>query len=98
MVDLTSAVPTRPQPPRPGRGGFYADTDERAMIEAMENAVAFPPEYEYLKVGCRVRHPKFGPGKVVKLSRPWPETRAEIVFDSCGRKKIVLRFTTLELV
>jgi len=96
--DLASPAPPTPRPRRSGRGGFYAETDERALIEAMENAVEFPPEYEYLQVGCRIRHPKFGTGKVVKLSRPWPETRAEILFDDYGTKKIVLQYTTLELV
>ncbi len=97
VEDLTSPAPPSPRSHRSGGGGFYTDTDDRALIEAMENVVEFPPEYEYLQVGCRVRHPKFGAGKVVKLSRPWPETRVEILFDNYGNKKIVLQYTTLEL-
>lgn len=90
----------RPHPhrsERTGRGGFYADSQERAIIEAMQDESPLPPEYEYLKIGSRVRHPTFGAGRIVKLSRPWPETRAEIAFDSCGTKKIVLSRTQIEM-
>jgi len=56
-----------------------------------------PPGYEHLRPGCIVRHPKFGLGKVIELSQPWPDTRAKIEFSQCGTKKIVLAMTHLEL-
>ena len=80
------------------KGGFYADVDERAAIEAMETKYPFPPEYEYLKAGSMVHHRQFGRGRVVRLRQPWPETRAEIVFEDCGRKTIVLAKTSIELL
>jgi len=80
------------------RGGFYADVEERRLIEATADAVQLPPEYEYLRVGGRVRHSKYGVGKVLSVSREWPETRAEIDFINCGRKKLVLSKTSLELL
>ncbi len=79
-------------------GGFYADTDERAAIEAMENAQEVPPEYEHLRAGCRVHHSRFGGGKVVKLTNRWPETRAVVDFTRHGRKTLVLRLAHLEVV
>ena len=99
--DLTSSLP----PKRPAgwgrtsaRGGFYEDMDQRAIIEAMEDAAPLPPEYEHLKAGCRVHHPMFGWGKVTKLSNhPWPDTRADIFFDGVGPKRIVLSKVSLEL-
>jgi DNA helicase-2/ATP-dependent DNA helicase PcrA len=81
-----------------GTGGFYAETEERAMIEAMDEDRSYPSEYQYLCEGCLVRHPKFGVGKVVKLSQPWPETRATIHFQQWGPKKIVLAKTSVELI
>ncbi|MFP3938454.1 MAG: ATP-dependent helicase, partial [Phycisphaerae bacterium] len=78
------------------RGGFYAPADERAAIERLyeEQERQFPPEYEYLRQGCRVRHPRFGEGRVLRLGRqPWPDTRAEIAFDQYGPKTIVLAKT-----
>ena len=93
------------------RGGFYDDVDERAAIEQAEttrrrlagrgesaDAPAPPDEYERLVVNSRIAHPKFGPGKVLRLRNPWPETRADILFDRLGRKTIVLRHTRLEVL
>ena len=80
-------------------GGFYANVEQRSQIEeAIEQENPFPPEYEFLREGCMVRHPKFGLGKVVKLAQPWPQTRATIHFSDWGPKKIVLAMTRLDLV
>jgi hypothetical protein len=75
----------------------YSDTQDRAAIEAMEET-PIPPEYEHLVVNCRIRHPKFGQGKVIALRNHWPETRAEILFDNCGHKTIWLKHTRLEVM
>ena len=87
-----------PGPPSAGRGGFYADTRERAIIEVLADERPPPPEYEYLTEGCMVSHPKFGLGRVVKLTGVWPETRATIHFEQWGPKRIVLAMTTLEVL
>lgn len=79
------------------RGGFYADVDERATIEALEAAAAVPPEYEYLKVGCWVHSPRFGDGRVVKLANSWPDTRVVVDFTEHRRKTLVLRLAQLEV-
>ena len=102
-----SRWPDHAGPRRRFAGGFYEDVADRAAIEAQadravaraesESHRAFPPEYEYLKVGSRVRHPQFGPGRVVALRQPWPQTRAEIVFEAWGRKTIVLSAAQLEV-
>ena len=63
-----------------------------------DTGAAFPPEYEGLTVGRKVRHPKFGIGKVIRLRQPWPETRAEILFEQAGPKTIVIARTTLEVL
>jgi len=85
---------------RPGgaRGGFYEDVAEREVIEAMAEETPPPPEYQYLAPGCRVHHAMYGEGTVLKVTRPWPETRAEIAFDDLGLKTIVLNRTNLELL
>jgi len=89
-------------------GEFYSAAEERAIIEAMaenitseaaEDDIESPPaEYEHLKVGCTVQHGRFGIGKVVKLSKPWPETRIVVDFHEVGRKTLVLKMTRLELL
>ncbi len=91
------ARPQRSWPKNTSRGGFYEDVDERKLIEALAEANPMPPEYEYLRVGSRVRHQKFGMGKVVSLSQPWPETRAKVDFPGLGTKTLVLSKANLEL-
>jgi DNA helicase-2/ATP-dependent DNA helicase PcrA len=58
----------------------------------------FPPEYEHLRPGCLVHHAKFGVGKLVKLTRRWPDTRADVHFHEYGPKRLVLRSTHLEIM
>jgi hypothetical protein len=98
------------QPGRRGEGQARADhstRDDRAEADAQtDRAVSraesqaqhdFPPEYEYLKVGSPVRHRQFGRGRVLAIRQPWPDTRAEILFESAGKKTLVLSKTTLEV-
>jgi len=66
--------------------------------EPDDEAAAPPPEYQYLTAGCRVMHERFGRGEVVRLSRPWPETRAEVLFEDLGPKTLKLAQTSLELL
>jgi DNA helicase-2/ATP-dependent DNA helicase PcrA len=87
------------------RGGFYAEADLRSQIEqrdlddwAGEAEAAFPPEYQYLKPGCRVHHGTFGMGRVVSMSGAWPETRVDVIFDQLGQKRLVLAKAPLEMV
>ena len=67
-------------------------------VEDDQEQVPLPEEYERLRVGCRVRHPMFGTGRIVSLSQPWPQTRSVVDFDTCGRKTLVLRLAKLELL
>ncbi|HUT61110.1 MAG TPA: UvrD-helicase domain-containing protein [Phycisphaerae bacterium] len=100
VEDLTTAAPRRPTRRRErSAAGFYADVSERAAIEAAEDAAMnFPPEYEYLKAGSVVRHKLFGLGTVIALRQRWPQTRAEILFEDCGKKVIVLARAGVEIL
>jgi len=107
VTTIDATTPQRVQATRPGgfaggrsrhRGGYYEDADERRIIEAMAEAAEVPPEYEYLRVGSRVRHSKFGIGKVVQISQPWPQTRAKVEFNGLGTKTLVLQMAKLELL
>jgi len=100
IEDLTSpSYMPRTKNSRSAPGGFYADSAERSLIEASaRDGLNAPPEYEYLRPGCRVHHPMFGFGQVLAISsHPWPETRATIQFGTLGRKKLVLSKAHLEL-
>jgi DNA helicase-2/ATP-dependent DNA helicase PcrA len=99
-------LPSRSMRTNRFRGGFYQDSKQREVIETIPDSCfqsepdeqPYPPEYEYLRVGCMVRHAKFGVGKVVKLAQPWPQTRADVLFHEFGQKRLVLAHTSLELV
>ena len=110
VEDLATAPAVQERRSRPGGGGFYSDSEQRAAIEAFaggddqgqsdaeEGELPYPAHYAYLKAGCTVRHPDFGVGKLLSLKRRWPQTRAIIDFQQFGRKTIVLRHTELELM
>ena len=46
--------------------------------------------------GNRVRHPGFGVGRVVSVSRSGPHTRVVVDFDQFGRKTLILQYAKLE--
>ncbi len=70
----------------------------RGCFDSDKRCFGAPAEYEHLVVNSRVRHPKFGLGKVIGLCNHWPQTRAEIIFDNLGHKTIVLSHVRLEVL
>jgi DNA helicase-2/ATP-dependent DNA helicase PcrA len=77
---------------------FSSDIHAHPDADSEYEEVPFPPEYEYLRPGCMVRHPKFGVGKLVKLSRPWPDTRATVLFHDFGQKTLVLAVANVQMM
>ncbi len=51
-----------------------------------------------LRVGDIVRHSQFGRGKIVILSGFGQNQKAEVIFDSIGRKSLLLKFAKLERI
>lgn len=47
-------------------------------------------------VGCMVRHPQFGVGKVDSISMPGPNARVKIIFRDVGAKTLILSFARLQ--
>jgi len=81
---------------RGGRGSFYEEVDQRAMIEALEQAELIPAEFAGIRPGRRVRHRRFGPGSVLEVSFDGARTRAVVRFDRAGRKTLILEHAHLE--
>lgn len=50
-----------------------------------------------LRIGARVSHETFGPGRIVALSGRGDQARAVVEFDSIGRKNLMLKFAHLRL-
>jgi len=82
--------------PGPDAGAFYEDVGERAIIEAMEAAELIPERFAGIRPGRRVRHRKFGTGKVLTVSGDGTRTRAVVQFDRAGRKTLILERAHLE--
>lgn len=51
-----------------------------------------------LQEGSRVEHQRFGIGKVLKIEGVGADTKAEILFDKGGLKKLLLRFAKLNIL
>jgi DNA helicase-2/ATP-dependent DNA helicase PcrA len=51
-----------------------------------------------LQAGDMVSHEKFGKGQVLSLEGVWPETKANILFETSGSKSLLLKFARLNKV
>jgi len=61
------------------------------------------PEADYgadlpLRVGQRVRHPRFGEGVVVGIERAGTDVVVSVSFASVGRRRLALQYANLELI
>jgi DNA helicase-2/ATP-dependent DNA helicase PcrA len=75
-----------------------SDADQRAMIEAMEQADLLPDRFSAFAPGRRVRSPIFGGGFVRSVSFNGEYTRATVDFDRAGRKTLILEYAPLEAI
>jgi len=76
-----------------GRGGVSARAQQRAWDGSAHRAFddAFP-------VGCMVRHPRFGTGRVESIGKQGQATRARIAFAGLGVKTLIVEYANLERV
>jgi DNA helicase-2/ATP-dependent DNA helicase PcrA len=58
----------------------------------------FNAEDANLTVGTVVEHVRFGKGKISKIEGVGADTKAEIDFENCGLKKLLLRFAKLNVL
>jgi DNA helicase-2/ATP-dependent DNA helicase PcrA len=83
-------------------GLFDAETEEQRPQAEQEPDSAFvdvelvPEAEEGLRLGMRVRHVKFGVGKVCRLEGTGENQKVTIYFNSVGSKKLLLKFAGLE--
>ncbi len=76
--------------------GFYENVDQRAIIEAMENADSIPAEFSRIHRGRLVRHNIYGSGKVLQISYDGARTRAVVEFQTAGKKTLILEHANLD--
>ena len=72
-------------------------TQENFFLEGRE-MVFSPEEFFPLRVGMKVRHPKFGEGRVRLIEGMDEGQKATIVFQTVGSKRLKVRYANLEIL
>jgi DNA helicase-2/ATP-dependent DNA helicase PcrA len=60
--------------------------------------VLSPEGFFPLKIGMRVRHPKFGEGRVKSVEGMDENQKATVLFQSVGTKRLKVRYANLEIM
>jgi DNA helicase-2/ATP-dependent DNA helicase PcrA len=79
--------------------GMMTDDPSQEISFPEQGGVALSPEGFYpLKIGMRVRHPKFGVGSVKSIEGMDENQKATIVFRTAGSKRLKVRSSRLEIL
>ncbi len=89
-----SETRSRPHP----RGGGASPHAANASEYDQETPDSWSQVEDGLRKGARVVHPTFGRGAVVDLQGAGDTARAVVLFESVGRKTLVLKYAALELL
>ncbi len=68
------------------------------FFPAGEGRVLTPEGFYSLRIGMRVRHPKFGEGRVRSVEGMDEDQKATIVFQTVGSKRLKVRYANLEIL
>jgi DNA helicase-2/ATP-dependent DNA helicase PcrA len=66
-------------------------------IPSHEEIVISPEGFFLLKPGMKVRHPKFGEGRVRSVEGIGEDQKATLLFQSVGSKRLKVRLVNLEI-
>ena len=75
-----------------------ADYLEQESLPPAEGVVLSPEGFFPLKIGMRVRHPKFGEGRVRSIEGMDEDQKATILFQTVGSKRLKVRYANLEIL
>lgn len=67
-------------------------------VPSLERVVISYEGFYPLKIGMRVRHPKFGEGRVCSVEGMKEDQKATILFQSAGSKRLKVRYANLEIL
>jgi DNA helicase II / ATP-dependent DNA helicase PcrA len=79
-------------------GGLTDESREGNLLPSGNEIVLSPEGFFPLKMGMRVRHPKFGQGRVKSVEGMDENQKATIVFQSVGSKRLKVRSANLEIL
>lgn len=78
----------------------------RRITQVKNSPVKAPLQYEEfeaddpdgIQTGMEVRHPRFGPGKVLQVEGSGTNRKATVFFQESGKKELLLKFARLKIV
>ena len=79
-------------------GEMMDDLSQESFYPEGDGIVLSPEGFFPLKIGMRVRHPKFGLGKVKSVEGMDENQKATIVFGTVGSKRLKVRSANLEIL
>ena len=71
---------------------------QETIFPTGEGVVLTPEGFYPLRIGMRVRHPKFGEGRVRSLEGMDEDQKATILFQTVGSKRLKVRYANLEIL
>ena len=74
------------------------DLSQESPYPEGDGVVLSPEGFYPLKIGMRVRHPKFGEGRVKSVEGMDENQKAMILFQSAGAKRLKVRYANLEIL
>jgi DNA helicase-2/ATP-dependent DNA helicase PcrA len=74
------------------------DLSQESPYPEGDGVVLSPEGFYPLKIGMRVRHPKFGEGRVKSVEGMDENQKAMILFQSVGAKRLKVRYANLEIL
>jgi len=80
------------------RPEMVADYLEQESLPPAEGVVLSPEGFFPLKIGMRVRHPRFGEGRVRSIEGMDENQKATILFQTVGSKRLKVRYANLEIL
>jgi DNA helicase-2/ATP-dependent DNA helicase PcrA len=79
-------------------GTLADDLSQENSIPVRDGVVLSPEDFFPLRVGMRVRHPKFGEGRVNSVEGMDMDQKAMILFQRVGAKRLKVRYANLEIL
>jgi DNA helicase-2/ATP-dependent DNA helicase PcrA len=80
------------------QSGKVMDDLTGESLSPAEGVVLSPEGFFRLKAGMRVRHPKFGDGRVRSVEGMDEDQKATILFQTVGSKRLKVRYANLEII
>ena len=76
----------------------FAPPNNLTNIKRAINKPVNSSNIKEITVGLRVKHSRFGTGKILNLSGEGSNKKATVFFNEIGQKQLLLKFAKLEII